>query len=166
MQCQNCKKNEATVHLTEIHEGVRKEMHLCQLCAEEQGIAIKTNMPISELLSGLLASQPSEEELADPFDSVASCGNCGFTMEQFSKESVLGCPDDYEALEDELLPLIKKVHNGNSVHSGKIPKNTESHKKDELRIMALKKELDHAVMIEDYETAAELRDKIKELEGI
>lgn len=164
MQCQKCKKNEATVHLTEIHEGQRTEMHLCQLCAEEQGIAIKTNMPISELLSGLLASEPSEEEMQDPFSGVASCSNCGFTMEQLRKESVLGCPDDYDALEDDLLPLIKKAHGGNSVHSGKVPKHAEDHKKNEVEIMALKKELDHAVLIEDYESAAKLRDRIKELE--
>ncbi len=164
MQCQLCKKNEATIHLTEIEDGVRKEMHLCQKCAQEQGIAVKTNMSITELLSGLLASQPEEEELKDPLQSHNVCSNCGFTIDQLKKESVLGCPEDYQQLQDELLPLIKKAHNGKTVHSGKVPKNTPKENKKELKIIALKKELDHAVLIEDYETAAKLRDKIKELQ--
>jgi len=63
MQCQICKKNEATIHLTEITDGVRTEMHLCEQCAPEQGIAIKSQIPLNELLSDLLSVQPSDDEL-------------------------------------------------------------------------------------------------------
>ena len=62
MQCQICNKSEATIHLTEIADGVRTEMHICEHCAAEQGIAVKSQMPINELLSSLLASQPSDED--------------------------------------------------------------------------------------------------------
>ena len=62
MQCQICNKNEATIHLTEINDGVRTEMHVCENCAAEEGIAVKSQMPIKELLSSLLASQPPDDE--------------------------------------------------------------------------------------------------------
>jgi len=61
MQCQICNDNEATIHLTEISGGDRKEMHICESCAAEQGIIVKSQIPINELLSGLLASTPSED---------------------------------------------------------------------------------------------------------
>ena len=63
MQCQICQKNEATIHLTEIVEGLRSEMHICERCAQEQGIAVKSQIPLNELLSGLLASAPSDDEM-------------------------------------------------------------------------------------------------------
>ena len=66
MICELCQKNEATIHLTEITDGVRSEMHLCELCAAEQGITVKNQMPINELLSNLLASVPDDQEMADP----------------------------------------------------------------------------------------------------
>ena len=62
MQCQICNNKDATIHLTEITDGVRSEMHICEQCAAEQGIAIKSHIPINELLSSLLAVQPTDDE--------------------------------------------------------------------------------------------------------
>ena len=64
MQCQICGKNDATIHLTEISDGVRTEIHVCETCAVEQDIAVKSHIPINELLNSLLASQPTDDELA------------------------------------------------------------------------------------------------------
>ena len=61
MQCQVCRKKEATIHLTEITDGVRSEMHLCGHCAQEEGIAVKSQLSINELLSGLLSTQPDRK---------------------------------------------------------------------------------------------------------
>ena len=91
MQCQICKKAEATIHLTEIVDGQRSEMHICQLCAQNEGIAVKSQIPLNELLSNLLASQPKEEEFEEQDEEVV-CQDCGFTLDQFRKEGVLGCP--------------------------------------------------------------------------
>ena len=55
MQCQICNKHDATIHLTEIADGVRSEIHICEHCASEQDIAVKSHIPINELLSNLLA---------------------------------------------------------------------------------------------------------------
>ena len=160
MQCQICNEYEATIHLTEITEGSRTEMHICERCATEQGIAIKSQIPINELLSSLLAVQPSDDELADPSAKELSCPNCGFTMEQFRKEGVLGCPGDYDVFEKSLAPLIEKAHDGKSVHKGKIPTHEPQDTRDQLELLDLRRQLDEAVQNEDYELAARLRDKI------
>ncbi len=166
MQCQICSKNDATIHLTEIADGVRAEMHICEHCAHEQGIAVKSQIPLNELLSSLLAVQPSDEELFGPAEKGASisCPHCGFTLEKFRKEAVLGCPYDYEIFEKPLRRLIEKAHNGKTAHCGKVPSKTSAGTKKQIKLITLKQQLEAAVQSEDYETAAKLRDKIKKYE--
>jgi len=162
MQCQICQKNEATIHLTEISNGVRTEMHLCEHCAQEEGIAVKSQISLNELLSSLLAAQPADDEVFADSKQKISCPHCGFTLEQFRKEPVLGCPYDYEIFEKSLLPLIEKAQDGKTYHCGKIPSKTPADTKKQIELMRLRKQLATAVETEDYETAAELRDKIDE----
>ena len=156
MQCQSCQKNEATVHLTEINDGVRTEMHLCEQCAQEEGVAVKSQIPLNELLSSLLAAQPGDTDISGP--------NCGFTLDRFRKEALLGCPHDYEIFEKSLLPLIEKAHDGKTSHCGKVPSKTPVDSRKQIEIMALRQQLEIAVKNEDYELAAELRDKINRAE--
>ncbi len=162
MRCEICQNREATIHLTEIINGVRTETHLCEHCAAEQGIAVKSHIPINELLSGLLSVQPSDEELAGYSADELSCPHCGFTLEQFREKAVLGCPNDYEVFEKSLLPLIKKAHDGKSHHCGKVPSRVPEDSKKQLRLAQLRRRLDEAVRSEDYELAAKLRDEIAE----
>jgi protein arginine kinase activator len=150
--------------LTEISNGVRKEMHLCETCAIQQGIASKNQISINELLSGLLAVQPSDEELFGPSEQSVSCPNCGFTLEQFRKEAVLGCPYDYEVFEKLLQPLIAKTHDGKTIHCGKIPSRMPKDAKRQIELSVLRQQLQDAVKNEDYELAARLRDEISQLE--
>ncbi len=164
MQCQICKKKEATIHLTEITDGLRTEMHVCEHCAAEQGIAVKSQIPINELLSSLLAVQPTDEELFGTSEQDLSCPHCGFTLEQFRKEAVLGCPYDYVVFEKALAPLIAKAHNGKTTHCGKIPSKTPANAKKQIELLNLQQQLQAAVQTEDYELAARLRDKIKQNE--
>jgi protein arginine kinase activator len=164
MYCQICQKNEATIHLTEITDGVRCETHLCERCAQEEGITVKSQMPINELLSSLLATQPSDDEIFGDSDNEPVCPHCGFTLAQFTKEAALGCPYDYEVFEKSLLPLIEKAQNGKTTHCGKMPSKTPKDTKKQIGLMTLRQKLEAAVRSEDYELAAKLRDQIKQLE--
>jgi protein arginine kinase activator len=139
-------------------------MHICERCAVEQGIAVKSHMPINELLSGLLASAPAGEELFGLSDKTTSCEYCGFTLEQFRKDAVLGCPHDYEVFGKSLLPLIAKAHDGKTAHCGKVPSRAPKDAKKQTELLNLRQRLEAAVQAEDYESAAKLRDKINELE--
>ena len=164
MQCQICNKNDATIHLTEITDGVRTEMHICEHCAAQQDITVKSHIPINELLSNLLAVQPTDDELSGPIEQKIACPNCGFTLAQFRKEGLFGCPHDYEVFERTLRPLIEKAHDGKTTHCGKIPSTTPQDTKAQIELMNLRQQLEAAVQCEDYELAARLRDKIKQTE--
>jgi len=164
MQCQICNKNDATIHLTEISDGIRTEMHICEQCAAEQDITVKSHIPINELLSSLLAVQPSDEELSGASEQTLACPTCGFTLAQFRKEGVLGCPRDYEVFDKSLRPLIEKAHDGRATHCGKIPLKSPGDTKKQVELLNLRQQLESAVRSEDYERAAELRDRIKQSE--
>jgi protein arginine kinase activator len=160
MQCEVCQSREATIHLTEISDGVRTEMHLCEQCAQEQGVGVKSNIPLNELLSNLLAVGPKEEETGEPVESSETCPHCGYTLEKFREKAVLGCPYDYEVFEKQLMPLIKKAHNGATAHCGKIPSRMPKDEQKQMEMTRLQRQLDEAVRNEDYELAAKLRDKL------
>jgi protein arginine kinase activator len=164
MQCQICNKRTATIHLTEITDGVRTEMHICENCAAEQGVAPHNQLSINELLSNLLAAQPSDDELFGPSADDTVCPNCGFDLSRLRKEGTLGCPYDYEILEEALLPLIERAHNGATRHCGKVPTKIPTETRNLVELSDLRRKLDAAVRNEDYELAAELRDKIRQLE--
>jgi protein-arginine kinase activator protein McsA len=111
MQCQCCKNHTATIHLTEINNGQRLETHLCESCAQKQGLAVKNQIPLNELLSTLLAVQPDlKKQLGETEGSAVDtpCPSCGMTLRRFQKEVVLGCPHDYEFFEKSLDPIIKR----------------------------------------------------------
>ncbi|MBN2137832.1 MAG: UvrB/UvrC motif-containing protein [Sedimentisphaerales bacterium] len=164
MLCQICKNKDATIHLTEITDGMRSEMHICERCAAEQGIAVKSQIPINELLINLLAAQPNDDELADPAQQQIACPICGFTLEHFRKEGVLGCPNDYEVFAKSLQPLIERAHCGKTTHNGKLPSTMSQDTRKQIELLNLRQQLDTAVQNENYELAARLRDEISERE--
>jgi protein arginine kinase activator len=159
MHCEICQNKDATIHLTEITEGVRTEMHLCEHCAQEQGVGVKNYIPINELLSNLLAVGPKDEDSGE-IDAEQACPHCGWTLDKFKEKAVLGCPHDYEFFEEALLPLIKKAHDGPVSHCGKIPSRMPQDSKKQIEIAQLRRQLDEAIKNEDYEQAAKLRDKL------
>jgi len=166
MQCQICNNNEATIHLTEISGGIRTEMHLCELCASQQGIApAKNQISINDLLSGLLAAAPKSDDLDVLSEKTLKCPRCGFTIDQLQKEPLMGCPYDYQLFESLLLPLIEGAHDGKSVHCGKVPSKVPKDTQKQIELFTLKEQLRVAVSSEDYELAAKLRDKITNWES-
>lgn len=167
MQCQSCKQNTATIHLTEINGGQRHEMHLCEACAQQQGLAIKNQIPLNELLSTLLAVQAQHYPGGGSDDMIvddAECPHCQMTLKRFRKELLLGCGADYEVFDKALRPIIGKSQAGNTTHRGKVPSKVPTDTKKHIDLLSLRKRLDAAVKAEDYETAAKLRDEINRLQ--
>ncbi len=156
-KCDGCGKA-ATVHLTEITNGKKIEKHLCEGCASSEGITIKANVPISQLLEDFILQSPSEEIAQQ------TCDICGVSFSDFRKQGVLGCPHDYDVFSDSLDPLLAKAHEGANQHVGKVPHRAGQDQKKMNTILRLRAELKSAVTAEDYERAAGLRDQIKELE--
>jgi protein arginine kinase activator len=138
---------------------------VCEHCAAEQGIAAQGQVSINELLTNFLASQPADEEiLGSTSEPEQSCPECGFTLDRLRKEGTLGCPRDYEVFEQALTPLIARAHDGHTTHCGKVPAKVPGPAKKLVGLSHLRQELEAAIRSEDYERAAELRDKMKHIE--
>jgi protein arginine kinase activator len=92
------------------------------------------------------------------------CPNCGLTYQNFRKLGRLGCSECYEAFKKELGPLLKRIH-GSDRHVGKVPLKGGKTIRDTRTLQDLRIQLEKAIQMEEFEEAAKLRDKIKELEN-
>ena len=161
MVCNICGKNQATVHLTEIIDDQITELHLCEECAQKKGAQMESHFGLSDLLAGLadLGTQFNETET----DVKLKCPKCGLTYEDFKKVGRLGCGECYNAFREALVPLLKRIH-GSTQHCGKSPKKIAKTVKAKNDLEALKEKLQKAIQREDFEEAAKLRDKVREIE--
>lgn len=177
MICQNCQKNVAKIHVTEIQahadaagteadaSGFR-EQHLCEVCAESMDLpnmapAKKSTQEIWKLLQ--MAAQQTRKK------SGPACPDCGMTLEEFRKKGRLGCAKDYEVFKTPILEILERVHGARS-HVGRVPgapmsaRSLETPADEVHRLVDLRRELETAIRSEAYERAAHLRDEIKALE--
>jgi len=157
MNCQRCHKNHATYHLTAIEKGVKREAHLCEECARQAGVGLQFNFSVGDLLA------PPPEEKAPKAGSVR-CPQCGLTYSEFKSKGRLGCAHDYEVFRGELLRLLERVH-GATAHVGKTPRTADAHVRLENELLRLKRDLESMVKSENFEKAAEIRDRIRSLEA-
>ncbi|MBN1405371.1 MAG: UvrB/UvrC motif-containing protein [Candidatus Omnitrophica bacterium] len=172
MLCDICHKNEAMIHITEIVNDEARELHVCQQCADAESMHMNQGFGIADLVSGMVGF-PGEAREAKEKD--LKCPTCGMAYSDFRKLGRLGCSECYEAFKSVLIPLLKNIH-GSIHHTGKEPeKMVASFEKEytgkkinvvtkEVKIAELREKLQRAVQTEQYEEAAVLRDRIKELE--
>jgi protein arginine kinase activator len=163
MLCDICKQNVAKVHLTQILEGKTKKVDLCEACSKAKGIDDPTGFSLADLLLGLGAAQ--ELEQASAKGGVLRCPACGFTQGDFKKQGRLGCPECYTTFAEGLEGMLKSMHKGTR-HVGKVPRILRESKDLEERVRVLQRKLEKAVADEDFETAAVLRDEIKQVRAL
>lgn len=159
MKCECCHQNEATIHLTQVIDNQVKKLNICQDCAKKNGIDLNSPISITDVLLGL-GKQPGGMLPGAEFD--LTCASCHMTRAEFKKNARLGCPECYNAFMAELASLIRAMHH-NAQHVGKIPARQGTGARIAAQVAALKKELETAINKEQYEQAAQLRDKIREL---
>jgi len=163
MMCESCQKKSAVVHLTDVSNNQKKEIHLCEDCAKEKGVTIKSHMNkdpnFPEFLTQLVESQT---ESVDE-DKDIRCPKCGITYRKFRSTGKFGCPNDYVVFRKGLLNLLEKIHQ-KVQHVGKIPSRVGDHLARQKELTQLREELTRAVEAEAYEKAAEIRDRIYILE--
>ena len=159
MLCDICHKNIATVHLTEIVNDKVVEMHICQSCAKLKAEELKDHLDISDFLGGLVGAQSPQEKQKVSL----RCTMCGLTYAEFKKKGRLGCGNCYKTFRVQLLPLLKKIHSSTQ-HAGKSPVPVEKKVSRETKKRDLRRRLQRAIQLEEYEEAAQLRDEIKKIE--
>ena len=137
MRCENCGKYEANIHVVQVINGVQISRHLCANCAA----------PVSPMNFANFFATPKLPK---------SCPACNTTFADFNKHGLFGCPKCYDFFEKDLMELFKNLH-GTFLHVGSSPEPDAAE--------TLRKQLQAAVAVEDYEEAARLRDLIKEMQG-
>lgn len=164
MKCQNCGKRDAVVDYTQVVDGNKLHLHLCDKCANEMKIGIDFMFDIDDVFSTFfngISSVPTTQKL-----NIAKCKNCGSTYKDFRDSGKLGCAECYEAFNVELDNVLKRLHGNNRhVEGEKKRLITKKQINPEDKINELKEDLKECIKKEEYEKAAKLRDKIKELEN-
>jgi protein arginine kinase activator len=161
MLCDNCRERDAVVHLTQIVENAVTQLHLCEKCAAEKGVETTVAAPKHPLGDFLQAVQ---QQLTVSQGDAVRCNFCSATLRDFRATGRLGCAHCYSAFETSLRELLRRVH-GNSQHAG--------HRYDPPRpdllerattLGELRDRLRRAIENEQFELAADLRDRIRVLE--
>lgn len=155
MKCQTCGQT-ATVHLTEIVNGKKKEKHFCPECAEKQELLKQQELNLTAILQSVIGQNVGgkTDEL-----SRLTCPSCGIKYMEFKAAGRCGCPHDYEVFREPLLPLLERIHRGVR-HVGKIPPHALKHAAQQNELRGLRQQLRTAVEREAFEEAARLRDLI------
>lgn len=173
MLCDKCKKNEAKIYYTEIIGGEKKEQHLCEDCATEytsfqMGTPIMNHeVTLGNLLSTILGNYYSNNTHGNDYtEKEVRCDKCGMTHSDFMRVGRFGCDKCYDVFQKVLDKSIKNIQ-GSESHTGKKPRGfqtqTEKLVKDLSEVDKLSIRLQDAIEKEEYEEAARIRDKIREL---
>ena len=158
-KCRSCSKT-ATLHITELREEMVHEVHLCEHCYREY---MDQNESLDDDDDAAITVKLANEKQLEELDRLI-CPNCEITFREFRNQGRLGCPHDYVAFEDEMLPLLESIHESTQ-HLGKLPKYAPESSQQQVQLIRLRKELQTAVASEAYEDAATLRDDITGLEA-
>ena len=180
MLCDNCGENEATVRYTEIINGNKREMKLCEECSRKLGINnMDLRLPIDfSSFFGDLISEYEQSDLLPMFNTTSrelKCDTCNTTYKEFLDTGKFGCADCYTAFQDRINSVLKRIQGSTeylgrkSLNTGKTEEKNCKEKtktqKQEKPKLNLEDELKLAIKEERYEDAAKIRDEIKKQEN-
>jgi len=149
MKCNKCGNNNATFHYKANINGQTTEVHLCPECAEMAGFTADKLFGAGMFGSGM-------------FDSMFSDFNRAF----FAPVS-RGFFTDFDRFMIPVMTLPRLemvVQNDDKIEKEKVPAAPDAEMSRRRELNALREQLSCAVKAEEFEKAAELRDKIREFE--
>jgi protein arginine kinase activator len=167
MLCDDCKKREATIQLTQIINNEKLTLNLCQKCADKRGFHSPFEgvpFPLAEFLSSMISPPGSgkEKKSLAKAEKEARCPVCKLSFSDFAQRGRLGCGSCYKVFRIQLKDLLRKIH-GSDRHRGKIPNLPGVEMEYLKKERRLQEELKKAVDDENFEMAAQIRDKIKSI---
>ena len=164
MKCQICKNNEANIIFTQIINDEKIVLHICSECAKEKGISVEFEKPskpkVNSLIGGFTGEFLEKNEKSVPD---LTCNNCGLTFAEFKAEGLFGCEKCHIAFGEHISKLLKQIH-GTDVYEGKFPEELSEEGGKLQQLKNLRNELKQSIDKEEYERAAEIRDKIAAIE--
>ncbi len=173
MLCDKCKKKEAVVFYREVINDHEKSMKLCADCAAEaeKSGAIGKSKPsdifdsmgyageVGSLFGGLFGLPTYHKQKVS---EAKKCTLCASTFAELVKSGKVGCPECYKVFADELSGTVSRLH-GATTHCGRAPGKMRESYARRAQIKELEAELKSAIEAEEYERAAEIRDKLRSL---
>lgn len=172
MKCSECNKRPATVHYTQIINGKKTDLHVCELCAANKGYITQSEETYSlhDLLTGLFNFGSSKLDLQNEniFAEIEQlqCSKCNLSFNDFQRLGKFGCAHCYSSFKPKLDSIFRRVHSGNTKHFGKIPKRRGKHIYVQKEIEHYREQLQQLIAEEKFEQAAIVRDEIKKLEAM
>lgn len=171
MICDKCKLKQASVHYRYNDNGKVTEMHLCQNCAKEEGLlndgeslmyqnnngSLFGSNFFSIPFGGILDSKPKNVNLR-------VCSSCGMSEIEFRNSGKFGCEKCYSVFKDLVYEMLLKLHSSTE-YKGKIPAAYNEKISVSKKLEKLKEDMADAVLKQEYEEAARIRDVIKKLES-
>lgn len=165
MKCDICGKNDATIHLTEVVNDQVTKLHICEDCAKQKSDEMQSHFGLTDLLSGLVEGGDVVGSSGVTAMVEVKCPTCGSVYQDFQKSGRIGCGRCYDIFSKNLSTLLRKIH-GSDKHVGKMPVTGKGSVKRQEDLNRLKSELKQLVADEEFEKAALLRDRIKEMEEL
>lgn len=163
MRCQLCDNGHATVKIAHTINEQIIEIKLCKKCAQQQGIDDSAT-PSAQIFDDYAEGFDNVvRALEEPSDKEVSCRNCGLTWETFQDTGLFGCDICYLTFTNELNVVLRRIH-GSHQHIGSRPKSQRIIIADD-ELARVKLELQQAILNENFELAAELRDLIRDARG-
>jgi protein arginine kinase activator len=162
MICSICKDKVATIRLKEFVNNVVTDLHLCQQCFETRELkgGGGSGGDSDKMLESLVQQgQKKAKGKAKP----RKCPACGMAEDQFRAKGRLGCGRCYETFGTALETILTSVHSA-AEHRGKVPRHAARSLDFKVELRRLQEDLQRAILSENYERAAKLRDKIKKFE--
>jgi len=164
MKCEICGLRDAAIHIRQIQKDLVHELHICEECAQEKGLIREeeSELPIANLLSGLLEGR----DMTGAAEIKEACPRCGMKASDFRKQGKLGCAECFTAFHKDVKAIVSQMA-ARPHHAGRLPRSFTAPAATALENDTLREALREAVEKEDYEEAARLRDRIREIdEGV
>ncbi|MHB1454955.1 MAG: UvrB/UvrC motif-containing protein [Saccharofermentanales bacterium] len=178
MKCSRCSVNDATILIRQVINGKESEYSLCENCAKAIGLSVQAGpgfngYPGSFFTGNFFSalnqlgntSQVNTGVFVPGKEGSGVCPHCNTTLAEFKEKGRLGCSHCYEAFDDQLTEVFRRIQSG-EIHRGrKLAEAPESSEMREIqdRIVNLQELIKKAVEVEDYESAAKHKTEIARL---
>ncbi len=164
MMCEVCGLREADHLLVEVVGGEKHKKHVCQNCAFRLAVAVPEEKPL-EMVS-YPASEKREEQSGRPPERMdLTCPRCGRSYIDVKKTFLLGCAECYYTFVENIPRLIEKFHGAAHLRYRGVPYTHDPKRRalmeERTRLLAA---LEEAVAEEQFEKAAKIRDRIRQIE--
>lgn len=169
MLCEKCKKKKATVFYNENLGGKTRSCSLCTDCAEAMrrtGELEDASVPSSfgfgcseNAMFGNLCGINVPHNIA----AVRTCPVCSSTLAGIAESGSVGCAACYQTFREELCSAVHALPD-DTRYPGRTPRKFRLRQERLARAALLRDQMKQAVLAEDFETAALLRDQIHTLQ--